>query len=180
MAIPDLDEIDLKILECLQENARISNVELADRVGLTPAPCLRRVASLENRGIIRKYVALIDPLSVDLGLIIFVEVSVDLKRLEQFEKAIIKLPEVTGCYLMTGDANYIMRIVVPNVESFELLTRDVLAKLEGVQKLKSSFALKEVKFATGLSLAATRTRMGVLREASSKRTQENEFRRKHR
>ena len=157
MALFDLDAIDLKILECLQENARISNVELADRVGLTPAPCLRRVAWLEERRIIRKYVALVDPLSVDLALIIFVEVSVDLTRLEQFEKAISKLPEVTGCYLMTGDANYIMRIVAPNVESFESLLRDVLTKLEGVQKLKSSFALKEIKFATALPLSQTRT-----------------------
>jgi Lrp/AsnC family transcriptional regulator, leucine-responsive regulatory protein len=153
MALRNFDEIDRKILECLQENARIPNVELAERVGLSPAPCLRRVASLEREGVIKKYVALLDPLSVNLGLIVFVQVSVDLRKLEIFEKAIMKRPEITGCYLMTGDADYIIRIVVPDVAAYESLVKKFFTKIEGVKRMKSSFALKELKFATALPLS---------------------------
>jgi Lrp/AsnC family transcriptional regulator, leucine-responsive regulatory protein len=162
MAAFKLDEIDQKILECLQENARISNVDLADNVGLSPAPCLRRVAMLEKAGVIKKYVTLVDPFSVNLGLIVFVQVSLDLKRLEAFEKAIMKRPEVTGCYLMAGDADYIMRVVVPDVASFEYLLRDFLTKIEGVHTIRSSFALKEVKFATALPLMSAKKKSAAI------------------
>src|SRR3990170_3834191 len=98
-----LDAIDRKILAILQENGRISNVELADRVGLSPAPCLRRVQALEASGVIRKYVALLHPETVNLGVTVFIQISLDLQvegRLELFEKAILTRPEVLECYLM--------------------------------------------------------------------------------
>jgi len=151
-----LDEIDHKILRCLQDEARISNVDLADRVGLSPAPCLRRVQALEKAGVIRKYVTLLDPNAVGRGVAVFVQISLDLQvegRLEAFEQAIIRRPEVLECYLMTGDADYLMRVVVPDVAAYERFLKDSLTRLEGVAGIKSSFALRQVKYSTALPIA---------------------------
>src|SRR5882757_5169168 len=102
-----MDDIDRKILSALQENARITNTELADSVGLSAAPCLRRVRALEESGVIRKHVTLLDPAAVHLGVSVFVNVSLERqveKALQRFESAILTRPEVMECYLMTGDA----------------------------------------------------------------------------
>src|SRR5438552_14444098 len=150
-----LDEIDLKILRTLQERARVSNVELADEIGLSPAPCLRRVRELEEAGIIRKYVTLLEPSAVDLGVTVFVQISLDLQlegRLEIFEQAIMQRPEVLECYLMTGDADYLVRVVVPDVAAYERFLRDFLTRIESVAGIKSSFALKQVKYLTALPI----------------------------
>jgi Lrp/AsnC family leucine-responsive transcriptional regulator len=153
--LSDFDEIDRKILKQLQENARISNVDLADRVGLSAAPCLRRVRGLEEAGVIRKYVTLLDPAAVSMGVTVFVQISLDLQvenRLDLFERAILKRPEVLECYLMTGDADYLVRVVVPDVAAYERFLKDVLTRVEGVAGIKSSFALKQVKYSTVLPL----------------------------
>jgi Lrp/AsnC family leucine-responsive transcriptional regulator len=150
-----LDDIDLKILGRLQEEARISNVELADEIGLSPAPCLRRVRELEEAGIIRKYVTLLEPSAVNLGVTVFVQISLDLQlegRLEIFEQAIMQRPEVLECYLMTGDADYLVRVVVPDVPAYERFLRDFLTRVESVAGIKSSFALKQVKYLTALPI----------------------------
>ncbi len=120
--LSDFDEIDRKILKELQENARISNVDLADRVGLSAAPCLRRVRGLEEAGVIRKYVTLLDPAAVSMGVTVFVQISLDLQvenRLDVFERAILKRPEVLECYLMTVDADYLVRVVMPDVAAYD-------------------------------------------------------------
>jgi DNA-binding Lrp family transcriptional regulator len=151
-----LDEIDIKILKLLQEQARISNVELADQVGLSPAPCLRRVRALEQSGVIRRYVMLVDPVAVNLNVTIFVQITLDLQvegRLEIFEQAIMRRPEVLECYLMTGDADYLLRVVVPDVSAYETFLRDSLTRIESAAGIKSSFALKQVKYSTALPLA---------------------------
>jgi Lrp/AsnC family transcriptional regulator, leucine-responsive regulatory protein len=151
-----LDEIDFRILQQLQERARISNVELADRVGLSPAPCLRRVHALEQSGVIRRHVTLVDPNAVNLGVTVFVQISLDLQvegRLEMFERAILKRPEVLECYLMTGDSDYLLRVVVPDVAAYERFLKDSLTRIEGVAGIKSSFALKQVKYSTALPIA---------------------------
>jgi DNA-binding Lrp family transcriptional regulator len=150
-----LDDIDVKILRTLQEEARISNVELADQVGLSPAPCLRRVRALEDAGIIRRYVALVDPAAVNLNVTVFVQITLDLQvegRLEIFERAILRRPEVLECYLMTGDADYLLRVVVPDVSAYERFLRDTLTRIESAAGIKSSFALKQVKYSTALPL----------------------------
>lgn len=152
-----LDEIDLKILRELQENARVSNVELAERVGLSPAPCLRRMRTLEGDGVIRKYVTLLDPAALELGVTVFVQISLELqveRRLEIFEKAIARRPEVVECYLMTGDSDYLLRVVVRDVAAYEHFLKESLTRIEGVASIKSSFALKQVKYATALPLPA--------------------------
>ncbi len=155
----DLDEIDRKILTHLQEEARISNAELADRVGLSPAPCLRRVRALEERHVINRYVTLLDPAALDLGVTVFVQISLDLQvedRLEIFERAIIRRPEVLECYLMTGDADYLVRVVVPDVAAYERFLKDFLTRVDGVAGIKSSFALKQVKYSTVLPIDPAR------------------------
>jgi Lrp/AsnC family transcriptional regulator, leucine-responsive regulatory protein len=154
-AVPTLDEIDRKILRHLQEEARISNADLADRVGLSPAPCLRRVRTLEEGRVIRKYVTLLDPAAVNLGVTVFVQISLDLQvedRLEIFERAVMRRPEVLECYLMTGDADYLVRVVVPDVAAYERFLKDTLTRIEGVAGIKSSFALKQVKYSTVLPI----------------------------
>ena len=161
-----LDEIDLKILRHMQEHARTSNADLADRVGLSPAPCLRRVRALEESGVIRRHVTLVDPTSVDLAVTVFVQISLDLQvedRLESFERAVLRRPEVMECYLMTGDSDYLLRVVVPDVAAYERFLKDSLTRIESVAGIKSSFALKQVKYSTALPIdqattAKTRSR----------------------
>jgi Lrp/AsnC family transcriptional regulator, leucine-responsive regulatory protein len=150
-----MDDIDKKILKTLQEDARITNADLADRVGLSPAPCLRRVRALEAAGVIRKYVTLLDAGAINLGVAVFVQISLDLQvedRLEKFERAVMRRPEVLECYLMTGDSDYLLRVVVPDVAAYERFLKDSLTRIEGVAGIKSSFALKQVKYSTVLPL----------------------------
>lgn len=150
-----LDEIDFALLRTLQERARISNVELADLIGLSPAPCLRRVQTLERAGIIKKYVALLDAHIVKQGVTLFVQISLDLQvagRLDAFEKHIQSQQEVLECYLMTGDADYLLRVVVPDVAAYERFLKDALTRIDGVVGIKSSFALRQVKYSTALPL----------------------------
>ena len=152
MSDVQLDEFDRKILAVLQEDARISNLELAERVGLSPAPVSRRVMALEKAGVIRKYVAVIDPSAVDLTMKVFVEVSlVDRgeKRFEMFEHAVRKMPEVGGCHRVTGDPDYFLRVVVPDLEAFESFLKRLTTHPE-VGRIKSHVTLKEVKYTLGL------------------------------
>ncbi len=149
----DLDAIDRKILARLQEDARIANVELSEAVGLSPAPCLRRVRALEESGVIRKHVTLLDPGSVGLPVSVFVHVSLERqieKALQRFETAILTRPEVMECYLMTGDADYLLRVVCADLAAYERFLLDHLTQIPGVASIRSSFALKQVKYSTAL------------------------------
>ena len=150
-----MDAIDIRILERLQQDARISNVDLARAVNLSPSPCLARVRALEGDGTIQRYVTLLD--AKKLGLTVSVLVQVTLEKqvepaLEAFEKAVRARPEVMECYLMTGDADYLLRVLVPDVPAFERFILDFLSRVPGVGNIKSSFALKQVKYQTALPL----------------------------
>jgi DNA-binding Lrp family transcriptional regulator len=150
-----LDEIDRQILIHLQESARISNVELANRVGLSPAPCLRRVRVLERSGIIRQYVSLLDARMVDLPTAVWIQVRLDLqvaRRFDTFEQHIKRLPEVLECYLMAGEADYLLRVAVRDVAAYEHFLRTQLSRIEGIVSTNSSFVLKVVKYSTALPL----------------------------
>ena len=117
-----LDSIDWKILAMLQSDARMSNVELARAVGLSPSPCLARVRALERAGYISRYVSLLDALKVGLKVSVFIQVALEKqveKALEIFENAILERPEVMECYLMTGEADYLLRVVVPDNQALE-------------------------------------------------------------
>ena len=150
-----MDAIDFRILQRLQQDARISNVELARAVNLSPSPCLTRVRALEREGVIERYVTLLA--AKKLGLTVSVLVQVTLEKqiepaLEAFEKAVRDRPEVMECYLMTGDADYLLRVLVADVPAFERFILDFLSRVPGVGNIKSSFALKQVKYQTALPL----------------------------
>lgn len=150
-----LDSIDWKILGLLQADARTSNVELAKAVGLSPSPCLNRVRALEEAGYISRYVTLLDALRVGLKVSVFIQVTLERQiesALERFENAIRGRPEVMECYLMTGDADYLIRVVVADIQLLEEFILKFLTKLPGVGNIKSSFALKQVKYQTALPL----------------------------
>ncbi|HEY5701685.1 MAG TPA: Lrp/AsnC family transcriptional regulator, partial [Gammaproteobacteria bacterium] len=143
-----LDEIDCRILAALQENARISNVDLASQVGISPSPCWRRVRDLEQEGVISRYVTLVDPGSVGLPVSVFIQVSLERQvetALEAFENAVLSRPEVMECYLMTGDADYLLRVVVADLAAYERFLMDHLTRVPSVASIKSSFALKQIK-----------------------------------
>ncbi len=166
-----LDAIDLKILAAIQDDAGLSNVDLAERVGLSPSPCLARVRALEASGVILRRVTLIDPHAVGVHVSVFVQVTLEKQiesRLEAFQAAVKDFPEVMECYLMTGDSDYLLRVVAPDVDAFRNFIVDKLSKTRGVANIRSSFALKQVKYKTALPLerlsagragAATRMRI---------------------
>ena len=155
MPSAELDAVDWNILRRLQDDARISNVELARAVHLSPSPCLARVRRLERSGYIKRYVTLVDPLAVGLTVSVFIQVRLERQvesALEVFEREIAAPPEVMECYLMTGDADYLLRVVVSDVQALERFIVDFLARIPGVGNIKSSFALKQVKYQTALPL----------------------------
>lgn len=162
----DLDETDKRILAALQENGRLTNVELADRVGLSPSPCLRRVRILEEAGIIRGYQALVDQGQVGLPVSVFVSVKLEKQKedaLQRFEKAVRAFPEVLECYLMTGSRDYLLRVVARDLADYERFLKATLTRIDGVASIESSFALAQVKHTAVLPLtspppARTRTR----------------------
>lgn len=147
-----LDALDVKILECLQADGRITNQELSERVGLSPSPCLRRVRQLEADGIITGYVALVSPDHVGLTISAFVRVRLnqqDEKHLAIFETAVADFPEVMECYLMTGEADYQLRVLVPSLSDFEDVLRR-LTRIEGVAQVTTSFALRPIVYKTAV------------------------------
>lgn len=157
------DATDLRILRELQADARLTNVALAERVALSPSPCLARVRSLEADGTIARYVTLLEPRRLGLGVSVFVQITLERQSeqaLEEFERAIRAYDEVMECYLMTGDADYLIRIVVPDVEALQRFIVEALSKLPGVANIRSSFALKQVKYETALPLDARRLLAG--------------------
>jgi Lrp/AsnC family leucine-responsive transcriptional regulator len=151
--MPVLDELDRRILGELQSDGRITNQNLSERVGLSPSPCLRRLRQLENEGVITRYVALVDPERVGLGVSAFVRVRLDSqddRHLAQFEAAVTEFPEVMECYLMTGEADYQLRVLVGSLGEFEDFLRRRLTRIPGVAQVTTSFALRPVVYRTAL------------------------------
>jgi Lrp/AsnC family transcriptional regulator, leucine-responsive regulatory protein len=150
-----IDSIDIKILKELQRDGSLSNVELAKRVHLSPSPCLARVKALEKSGVIDCYVALVKPKAVGLGLNVFISISLKQQgkaELEAFEQSIRLRDEVMECYLMTGDSDYLIRVAVPDIAALERFILDRLTPIEGIEKIRSSFALKQVRYKTALPI----------------------------
>ncbi|MEC9368169.1 MAG: Lrp/AsnC family transcriptional regulator [Pseudomonadota bacterium] len=156
MTKPDLDSIDRKLLAALQENGRLTATELAERIGLTTSPCLRRLRLLEQAGVIRGYAALLDQEKVGLPVSVFVSVKLERQReeaLEKFEQAMRRCPEVVECYLMTGPRDYLLRVVAEDLSAYERFLKDTLTRVDGVSSIESSFALAQVKYANALPIA---------------------------
>jgi Lrp/AsnC family transcriptional regulator, leucine-responsive regulatory protein len=158
----NLDKTDLKILSILQANGRLTNQEVAEKVNLSPSPCLRRIRNLEESGVIRQYVALLDPDKIGLGLLAYVNV-----RLEKhsdpptgssrspradFAASVENWPEVVACYAMTGEMDYLLRVHVEDMEHFSQFMMETLLKHPAVLDVKSSFALQRIKDTTALPL----------------------------
>jgi Lrp/AsnC family leucine-responsive transcriptional regulator len=144
-----LDDLDRKILQHLQRDGRMSLADLAEKVGLSPSPCLRRVRMLERDGVIARYVAVLDQRAVGLPFSVFESIKLDSQRqeaLDRFAKAIERWPEVLECYLMTGPRDYWLRVVVPDLDAYERFVKQKLTRLEGIASIESSFALEQVKY----------------------------------
>ena len=150
-----LDRTDRRILEQLQADGRLSNQELAERVLLSPSPCLRRVRALERSGVIQRYAAMLDPLRVGLELLAYVSVKLEKRGkmpVDQFTRAVQSWPEVIACFSMTGDMDYLMRVQVEDLEHYSRFVMDKLLKQPGVIDIRTNFVLERVKETTVLPL----------------------------
>ncbi len=150
-----LDDTDRAILDVLQRDGRISNVRLAEQVHLSESACLRRVRLLEEAGVISRYAARVDARSVGLPDNVFVSIALarqDQADLDAFERAVCDVPEVMECYLMTGEFDYLLRVVVADASDYERVHRGALTQLPGVARVQSSFALRLVQDAEALPL----------------------------
>lgn len=156
MARPvELDDYDRKILRALQENADYSMADLGNMIGLSHTPCWRRLKRLETEGVIRGKVTLLDPKLLNLGVTVHAYITIkhhDASSLEAFENAILTIPEVVECYSTSGDKDYVLRVVVENVEHYERLMKETLIHLPNIGSINSAFALKQVKFTTQLPI----------------------------
>lgn len=150
-----LDNLDRRILAALQRNAKLSNVQLAEEVGLSPSPCLRRVRLLEEAGVIRGYHAELDRSKSGLGLTVFVGVKVERHHdasANAFRAAVIDLPEVISCHVVSGESDFLLQVVLPDLASYEGFLFSTLLKLPGVSDIRSNFAISTVKSQTALPL----------------------------
>lgn len=146
--MPKLDAIDRRILDALQSDGRMSIHALADRVGLSPSPCARRVRMLEEAGVIAGYVAIVNQALIGLPVSVFASIKLERQReeeLDRFAAAVSRWPEVVDCHLMTGARDYLLRIVVADLPAYERFLKDKLTRLDNVASIESSFALGQVK-----------------------------------
>ncbi len=150
-----IDSIDRKILEVLQRDASLSNAQIASQVGLSVSPCWRRIQRLERDGVIRGRVALLDPARLGLGVVVFASVKLSShgrQALPEFESAIREYPEVLECYTVTGEVDFILRVVTRDMQSYERFLRDHLLQMPTVAEVHSTIALTQVKYTTAVPL----------------------------
>ena len=152
----DLDRYDRHILQLLQAQGRLTNQELADRIGLSPSPCLRRVRALEDAGLIAGYRAVLDARRLGLALMALVHISMDRhtpERFENFEAKVKDYPEVLSCFLITGqDADYLLMVAVPDMDAYQEFLLNKITRIEGVSGVHSSFVMRRVVDTTALPL----------------------------
>lgn len=154
-----LDDFDMKILKALQQNADYSMNELGDLVGLSHTPCWRRIKRLEADGFIKGKVTLLDPAKLNLSVTVHVYINIkshDEESLNAFESAVQTIREVVECYSISGDKDYLLRVVVDSVEYYEKLLKQQLVHLPNVASVNSIFALRQVKYTTALPLDSVR------------------------
>lgn len=152
----DLDAIDRKILAILQQDGRTTMQQLADQVGLSLSPCHRRVRLLEAQGVISRYAAMVDQKAIGLHVSVFISIKLVRQKeedLARFAKAISKWDEVLECYLMTGNRDYLLRVVAADLAAYEKFLKTKLTRLDGIASIESSFALSQVKYSIALPVA---------------------------
>lgn len=150
-----IDATDRRILSLLQKNGRVTNAELSETVNLSPSACHRRVQRLEDEGLIAAYVALLDPRKLGKPTTVFVEITLQGQAdelLDAFEREVARVPDVLECHLMAGTADYLLKILAEDTEDFARIHRQYLARLPGVAKMQSSFALRTVVKSTAIAL----------------------------
>ena len=153
MRMEDLDDRDRAILRALMADGRLSNVELAEKVHLSPSACLRRVKMLEESGLIQGYVMLLDPVAAGLAGAAYVSVTLEQQgraTLDRFEADVRRHPEIIECYLLAGAADYLLRVAFRDARDFERIHTDILTQLPGVSRVQSTLALRTVKKTTAL------------------------------
>lgn len=151
----ELDILDLKILKLLQENGRITNVQLSNEIGLSPAPTLERVKKLENSGVIKSYHAAVNESAVNLGIKAMIQVSLVRQKdnaIANFKKHIDKIDEITECYQVTGNFDYLLKVVVKDIPAFEKLIGGKLSKIPDIGQMQTNVILNEVKKSAVLPL----------------------------
>jgi Lrp/AsnC family transcriptional regulator, leucine-responsive regulatory protein len=150
-----LDETDIEILRILQADGRITNADLAKRIGLSPPSALQRVRALERTGYIQGYVALLDPEKLGLRITVLAAISLSLHQeqpIERFRKSVLEIPEVVECYHVSGEFDFLLKILVKDMRSYEQLIREKVSKIRGVGQIKSSFVLATTKSTTQIPL----------------------------
>jgi Lrp/AsnC family leucine-responsive transcriptional regulator len=153
----DLDRTDVRILELLQQDGRLSHVELAERVGLSATPCTRRVRNLEQQGIIRGYAAILDPKRVGQHVLAFVQIKLERHTddvIERFRRTLEERPEVVAAHAMTGEMDFLLQVVVPDLDALGRFTLHELLKLQGVRDVRSSLVLETLKTSPRVPLGA--------------------------
>lgn len=148
---------DKKILSILQADGRIPNVALAEQIGMSPSPCLRRLKQLEDSGVISRYAAILDREKLGLGIMAFVEVKVpqiaEASIVDLFKDAVRREPSIIGCYLTAGQFDFLLTVVAQDMTAYSALAQNVLLRLPGVQDMRSSFVLEAIKDTTSLPLS---------------------------
>jgi Lrp/AsnC family transcriptional regulator len=153
-----LDEMDLKILRILQEDCTRPVADIGKEVGLSTTPCWRRIQKLEEAGVIRRRVALLDPKHVNTGVTVFVSIKTDhhsLAWLETFHAAVIDFPEVIEFYRMSGEVDYLLRVVVPDIGAYDQFYKRLISRVD-ISKVSSAFAMEQIKYTTALPLSFVR------------------------
>jgi len=151
----DLDQIDRRILQALQRDGRLQNVELAEQVGLSPSPCLRRVRRLEEIGVIERYAALLDASKLGINLTVFARVSLisqDAETVEQFSNLMRQLPQVVECHIMAGECDALLRVVATDLDDYRQFQAMHLTRKNGVQMVKTDIPMQKIKLTTELPL----------------------------
>lgn len=154
-----LDRIDIKILNELQQNASLTNVQLASRVNLSPSPCLARVKNLEKLGVIDRRIAVLDAAVLGIGVTAFIQIKLEKQAqisLESFTRAIDRLNQVMECYLVTGDHDYLLRVMVADIEDLEDLIVNKISRIPGVSCIRSNLALRRISHKTVLPIDTNR------------------------
>ena len=155
IAMSKLDNIDRRILRMLQRDGRLQNVELAERVGLSPSPCLRRVKMLEEAGVIERYVAVLDAAKIGMGLTFFARVWLrgqDAETVDQFTEEVQRLPQVVECHLMAGDCDFLLRIVAADIDAYRKFQVDHLTRIKAVQSVKTEIPMQKIKLTSELPI----------------------------
>ncbi|SFH53922.1 transcriptional regulator, AsnC family [Pseudomonas syringae] len=148
MTQPTLSPIDVRILTALQQDGRITNQTLADQIGMSASPCWRRVKHLEEHRYIQGYRAVLDRRKIGLGVMVFIRISIDSHseaEARKFEKEVMQLEDVVACYSIGGDADFLLQVVAPDLDSFADFAMTVVRRLPGIKEMQSMFVLKEIK-----------------------------------